>query len=115
MVTLDLDPYASRVLVLSRAATPSSAAAPTPSTADAIDISTGWRVAFGTTGIQTTFDRLRSWTDEERTRYFSGTATYSRQVDVPPTILARGRHVRLHLGEGQAVPPQRLRSGPQPW
>jgi hypothetical protein len=46
---------------------------------------------------------LRSWTDEEDTRYFSGIATYEKEVDVPAGLLANGVPVRLDFGEGTVV------------
>jgi hypothetical protein len=48
-----------------------------------------------------TLDKLISWTDDtnDGVRYFSGTATYEREIDVPAERLASGREVWLDLGE----------------
>ena len=89
-------------------------AAPPPSPA-ALDLSGGWSVTFQPGGRSITMDRLRSWTDDEATRYFSGVATYEKEVVVPDAMVARGRTLTLDFGEGQAMAPERLRSGTQAW
>jgi hypothetical protein len=102
-IALNLEPYGSRVLVFSRGA---SAASPEPAAAAAeqtLDISSGWRVTFGEGGKVEQMATLRSWTDEEDTRYFSGIATYEKEVDVPAGLLANGVPVRLDFGEGTVV------------
>ena len=115
-IALDIEPYGSRVIVFSRrAATPpaprrATSALPTP-----LDISAGWKVTFGPNGSAVTMDTLRSWTDEDATRYFSGVATYEKSVTVPDSMLANGLDVRLDFGEGRPVPPERLTNGMQAW
>ncbi len=49
---------------------------------------------------QVTFDRLESWSDhsEPGVKYFSGTATYEKELDVPPDWLGPNRVVCLDLG-----------------
>ncbi len=79
-----------------------------------VDLSTGWRVTFGQ-GATKQMDRLRSWTEDEDTRYFSGTATYEREVTVPESMLRAGAPLLLHFGEGKQLPPQNLRAGMQAW
>jgi hypothetical protein len=50
-------------------------------------------------------DRLISWTDhpDEGVKHFSGTATYSREIEVPAALLSRGRAVWLDLGTVKEV------------
>jgi hypothetical protein len=79
-----------------------------------VDVSEGWRVRFGGEGPATPY-RLRSWTDDPETRFFSGRATYERTIDVPPGMLRTGRRWWLDLGEGRAVAPTPLRSGTRAW
>ena len=114
-LALDLPPYGSRVLVFSKR----SLAVPvtnTPATAPAtIDLSTGWHVLFGSTTNPVTMDQLRSWTDDDATRYFSGTATYEKDVTVPENFLRPGLKVQLDFGEGKPLPEQNLRAGMQAW
>ncbi|MGH7978315.1 MAG: glycosylhydrolase-like jelly roll fold domain-containing protein, partial [Limisphaerales bacterium] len=48
-----------------------------------------------------TLDKLISWTDStnEGVRYFSGTATYEKKINVPADRLASGRELWLDLGD----------------
>ena len=111
-IALELEPYGSRVLVFSKRALPAPDANAHP-IGLAMDLSTGWRVSFPET--TQTMDQLRSWTDEETTRYFSGTATYEKDVMVPEVLLKPGLTTRLDFGEGKALPEQNLRAGMQAW
>lgn len=47
-----------------------------------------------------TLDKLISWTDDTNSgvRYFSGTATYEKEIEIPAERLADGREVWLDLG-----------------
>lgn len=99
---LALAPYESRVLVLSD--TPLAAAdAPRPGTPAVLAALGGdWQVAFpGSLGTRT-MPQLRSWTEDETTRYFSGVATYSKTVELDAAQLA-GRRVLLDFGPGTAL------------
>jgi LmbE family N-acetylglucosaminyl deacetylase len=115
--SLDLEPYASRVIVFPKEARlqPDATTKAQATMGATIDLSAGWKVTFQPGGPAVVMDRLRSWTDDEATRYFSGVATYENEVVVPDAMIARGRRVRLDFGDGQAVPPQRLPSGMQAW
>lgn len=50
---------------------------------------------------QVTLDRLISWSDHpnEGVRYFSGSATYTSNLTVPPAMLGKGRTLILDLGQ----------------
>jgi hypothetical protein len=102
-VALDLLPYESRVLVYS-----ANALAPAPgpegtaaSTARApLDLSSDWKVTFGN-GRTAEMRELRSWTDTEETRFFSGQATYEKTVDLPEAWVRSGGEVYLNFGVGK--------------
>ena len=83
-IALDIEPYGSRVIVFSKlaAAPPAQRRATAPLPAP-LDISGGWKVTFGRSGPTVAMDTLRSWTDDDATRYFSGVATYEKSVTVP--------------------------------
>lgn len=51
------------------------------------------------------FERLSSWTSvpEEGIHYFSGTAVYLKEIDVPETLILPGRRVTLDLGQVRNV------------
>jgi hypothetical protein len=108
-IALNLAPYESRVLVFSKdrvAATPAPAgAAPAP-----VDVSTGWALTFaGAPAVN--LDTLKSWTDLDGRKFYSGQGTYQRTVTVPPAMLKSGHPIYLTLGEGTAVAPAGGRGG----
>jgi hypothetical protein len=57
-----------------------------------------------------TLERLVSWTDHPHpgVKYFSGTAIYRRQFEVPTGLLARDRKLYLDLGRVQVIAQARL-------
>jgi len=114
-VSIDFEPYGSRFLVFSRRVLPRAPDNPTLA-APAVDISAGWRVSFGSEGSPATMEQLKSWTEEETTRYFSGTAVYDKEVAVTGSLLQPGLRVTLDFGEGKPLPVIPSRSnGMQAW
>ncbi|HXD29731.1 MAG TPA: glycosyl hydrolase [Pyrinomonadaceae bacterium] len=114
-IRLDLEPYGSRVIIFSRR----NLAKPKPLSANVIaaemDLSTDWKVSFGESSKPVIMDQLRSWTDDEETRYFSGVATYEKTIDVDQNLLREGLAVQLDFGEGIAIPEQPIKAGMQTW
>jgi hypothetical protein len=114
-ISIDLEPYGSRVLVFSKRMLP-QAVVNNFAAASPIDMSTGWRVTFGPSGPATKMESLKSWIDDEATRFFSGTAVYEKEVNVPDNLVQSGMEVRLDFGEGRPVPEIQSRSsGMQAW
>jgi hypothetical protein len=107
---LDLAPYESRVVVFSkdRAAAPPSAKEPPPAP---VEVSGPWSVTFAGSAQPVTMTALRSWTEDERTRYYSGEAVYETTVNVPPAMISSGRRIYLNFGEGTPVTTDERRSG----
>ena len=114
VINLDLEPYGSRVVVLSRNSSLQRTRKPAPVETSSIDISHDWRVRFGDSRKTETMHDLRSWTDDPDTRYFSGTATYERTITIPAAAL-RNSKIQLDFGEGKSVPEQKLHAGMQAW
>ncbi|HET6976416.1 MAG TPA: glycosyl hydrolase [Pyrinomonadaceae bacterium] len=112
-VKLDLEPYGSRLLVFSKRMLTSSETETLVETTP-MDLSTGWKVSIGT-AAPVQWDKLRSWTDDETTRYYSGVATYEKDVTIPATLLQQSRSLRLDFGAGIPLAPQPLRNGMQAW
>jgi hypothetical protein len=85
------------------------------------DLSKGWRLTFGQSGKQLQMDELSSWTEDEATRFFSGTVTYEKEVVVPDDLLKWRDQLRwrpgvvMSFGAGKALPVQQSRSGMQTW
>ena len=115
-IVLDLEPYASRIVVFSKRTLPAVAPeAPISAAQNPIDLSRGWQVSFSANAKPVVMDQLHSWTDDEATRYFSGTASYEKQVAIPSGFLKPGVAVQLNFGDGKPLPEQSLRSGMQTW
>jgi hypothetical protein len=112
-IALDLEPYASRVLVFRKGNQPAISYTGI-SPLGPIDLSNKWHVTIGQYK-PFVMDKLQSWTEDESTRFFSGTATYQKDVTVPGDFLKNGVLVRLDFGEGKPIPEQNLRSGMQTW
>lgn len=103
-VTVSLEPYDSSLLVFTKRAVPARAtAAPAISPPPTLDLSSGWRVSFGSDAKPVIVDKLGSWTDNEATRTFSGVATYAKQVTVPAEMLDASLEVRIDFGEGRPL------------
>jgi alpha-L-rhamnosidase len=102
-LSIDLAPYESRVLVFSDSAavSPRNAAA-VPAE---VDISTGWKVSFSGLNLALDYPKLHSWTDDERTRFYSGEAVYTKTVYVPNTFLTGASAVYLDFGPGTPAEP----------
>jgi hypothetical protein len=68
-----------------------------------IEISGSWNLTFPPNWgapESATFDSLKSWTDstDEGIKYFSGTATYTKEIDIPAADLGSGHSLWLDLG-----------------
>jgi hypothetical protein len=100
-IHFNLAPYESRVLVdvHTTAQTPEPIEA---ATFAPIDLAYDWKVTFDKSGATESMPSLRSWTDDEAQRYYSGTATYERTVEIPDSV-ARAGTVFLDFGTGTPV------------
>lgn len=98
---LELEPYGSRVLVFSRRAL-SPAVAPAGQAPPPMDLSRVWLITFKN-GAPSRMDSLRSWTDDEQTRYYSGLVTYEKHFELPGGFMRKGLSVKLELGEAKPV------------
>jgi hypothetical protein len=115
-VQLDLEAYASRVLVFADRTPPVSKAPVSPATGiSSMDLSSGWQLSFGQESKPAAVENLRYWTENEQTRYFSGQAIYEKNVDVPDAFLESGVRVLLDFGEAHPIPGQRPESRTQAW
>ena len=56
-------------------------------------------------------DLPHSWSDDPRTRFFSGTVSYRRSVQTPPAFRSAGSRVFLDFGDGAAVEREALPGG----
>jgi len=103
---LNLDAHGSILVVFSnRRPTAAAAALRMPAaTSVLIDLSTGWTVKFGTDGPVVAMDKLTSWSDDEKTRAFSGVATYQKTFSIDPALARTGQRLMLTLGTATVAP-----------
>jgi hypothetical protein len=103
-ITLEFEPYASRVVVFRR--DPGSApVARTRVVSSSEQLRSGWSVDFGGIGNAVPVDLPYSWAGDTVRRFFSGTATY-RVTMTPPSAFRSGEG-RVYLDFGDAKPIER--------
>jgi len=100
-IHFDLAPYESRVVVFTGNAVPPPPQQTTTPFAP-IELSRDWRVTFDKSGTGGILPTLHSWTDNEAWKYYSGTAIYTRTVEISEAVAQSGR-VILDFGEGTPV------------
>jgi hypothetical protein len=109
-VQLDLAPYESRVVVFTGQHEPAEAVpgsvAPAP-----VDISADWKLTFAGSSSARSMSQLKSWTDDDGARFYSGKATYEKSVDIPQAMLRTGHPLYMNFGEGEPVTTAERRSG----
>jgi hypothetical protein len=114
-VTIDLEPYGSRVFVLTKRTLPTPIVRSNRVLPPAVALDGGWTVRFGKDAQPVSMDKLRSWTANADTRYFSGVATYEKRVTVPERMIDNGLAVRLDFGPSKPVEVDAGRSHVQAW
>jgi len=63
-----------------------------------MDLSADWMVTFNASHVTTHMVTLHSWTDEEAFKYYSGTVTYEKTIELPATLKS-GVPALLDFGE----------------
>ena len=102
-VPLYLAPWETVFVVFRRPAASPSRTLPSAVEMPVAEIDGPWQVTFPSdlgAPASATFEQLADWTEnaDEGIKYFSGTATYTKHVDVPASWLKPGEHLWLHLG-----------------
>ena len=74
----------------------------------ALQINGPWELSFPTNWgapERLTLDKLMSWTEhnDAGVKYYSGTATYRKNIQVPPELLGKNRRLCLDLGNVQVM------------
>jgi glycosyl hydrolase family 106( putative alpha-L-rhamnosidase) len=110
----DLAPYESRVVVFTgNPALPPQQKAAAPFAP--IDLSHDWTVTFNQANAKESMPVLKSWTELEAEKYYSGPATYDRTVEIPEAV-AKSGSVLLDFGEGTPLPREALhQAGTRTW
>ena len=109
-VAITLPPYGAQFLVFTKRNLrgTASAAAATGAAIPPLDLSKDWDVSFKNSSAEPDpapqhFATLVSWTENPSTKFFSGVATYEKQVEVSAPMLQPGLAQRLDFGTGEAA------------
>jgi hypothetical protein len=103
-VPFELDPYGSTFVVFRRATTATQRTVPAETRSTLATLSGPWTVSFqpgrGAPTGSVRFDALSSWTKspDAGVKYFSGTATYTHDIEAPADAFRPGRRIELDLG-----------------
>jgi hypothetical protein len=116
-VPLHLDPYGTTFVVFRKPAASGSLQIPAPRETEATSLDDAlnqdWDVRFETNrGAPPSahFDRLISWSENanDGVKYFSGTATYAKTIEIPQSVFALGAHLWLDLGDVKDIAAVRI-------
>jgi hypothetical protein len=115
-VPLNLDPYGTTFVIFRVPASQNTLQLPAPheTVIDGLDLALNrdWSASFQPgTGVPESigFHYLVSWTElplptsDDGVKYYSGTATYSKTIEVPADDLAQGTHLWLDLGDVREI------------
>ena len=94
-ILLNFEPYQSHVVIFSKLKTQLPKAQTNIASAASIDLNSDWQVSFGK-NAPVLMNQLRSWTEDESTKYFSGTAVYEKSFNFAPN---NSNLVKLDFGE----------------
>ncbi len=109
-----LEPYESKVIVFTNHVVPAPQGPAEPDFAP-IDLTHDWKLTFDKTGANATMPTLQSWAGIAGEKYYSGTVTYTRTVEIPEPVAHVG-HVLLDFGIGTPVERTQLhQAGTRTW
>ena len=110
-VPLRLHPYGSMLVVFRKPAGPHEPALPAVAHGklpSPVNVAGPWTVKWAQgwgAPAESVFTKLMSWTDSPTPgiRYFSGTAVYSAEVQLPASLFGEGRALELDLGDVREI------------
>jgi hypothetical protein len=103
-VPLHLEPWGTVFVVFRKTTTESSRTLPRTNETDLAAIDGPWKLSFQPglgAPASVTLDKLISWSDSTDTgvKYYSGTGTYTKTVQVPASGMQKGAQIWLDLGD----------------
>ena len=96
MFLWNFEPYQSHVVIFSNRKVNIDNNVKRNFEASSIDLNSDWKVTIGENS-PVVMNKLHSWADDEATKYFSGTATYEKSVNIAPNLLQSS--LKLDFGE----------------
>jgi hypothetical protein len=111
-VPFELGPYGSLIVSFGRSTEPCARVSrrSVPAVPAALRIGGPWTLEIGETRV--TLEKLGSWTEDERFRYFSGSGVYRAEFTLADEYLAPGLKLWLHLGEVREIADVELNGRP---
>jgi hypothetical protein len=103
-VDLDLQPYESRLILLTDSATQPQKTRPAvrpPS--KSIDLTSDWKVTFGEINQTVSMAQLHSWSEDQALKYYSGPASYVKMFNLTAQDLNPGISGMLDFGAGTPI------------
>jgi hypothetical protein len=101
-VQLNLAPYESRLVFLSNSEL-GPVAVKHRGESHAVDLSKDWNLTIAGKQVDVAMPTLKSWTDDTSLRYYSGTASYQKTVEIKDVHAGSGVEFVLDFGEGSPV------------
>ncbi|MCW3110794.1 MAG: glycoside hydrolase [Segetibacter sp.] len=103
-VSLNLAPNDAVFVVFGSPAAKTSVTLPAKTEKEIVPVDGSWNITFQPNRgapANATFDKLTSWTENSDAgiKYFSGTATYTKTIQVPANAIIKGAEVWLDLGD----------------
>jgi hypothetical protein len=100
-IDLDLQPYESRIIVFTNEELKPE---PQQTQLESRNISHDWSVKFEGQDEGAEWKDLLSWANDPKRRYYSGSATYTKTIDLAAAEISASRFVAVDFGEGTSVP-----------
>jgi len=103
-IPINLEPWGTVFVVFSKPTSQTSRKVPDERQSQLLTVEGQWNVSFQPdrgAPASITLNKLISWPESEDkgVKYFSGTAIYTKSVDVRPEWIGKGKHLWLDLGE----------------
>jgi hypothetical protein len=105
-VSIDLQPYESRLIFLTDSATQVKQTQPATralSLSKTIDLATDWKLAFNEATQTMAMAELHSWSDEPAFKYYSGQVSYEKTFELSAQDLSAGVSGVLDFGQGTTI------------
>lgn len=99
---IHLAPYGSAILLLNAEPSVSAPSPAAPHDTLLANLSSDWQVNFPDAKLDESMPRLASWTENQKTLYYSGVAIYSKSFHLPASA-QRGDRLILSFGPGAPI------------
>jgi hypothetical protein len=113
-IAASFEPYESHVYVLSKGGEKLPQKVDHTSTGNTIDLNSDWIVRLAG-GVSKKLAKLRSWSADEDTKYFSGVGEYEKRFNVGAGFFRGDSRFEIDFGEGTPLEVATTRNGMRTW